>query len=50
MNSSLDTLSAVGNELSGDQLAQVDGGLVWLLPIAAMALADGVLWGYILSH
>jgi hypothetical protein len=49
MNISLDALSAFGNELSAAQLDEVDGGLI-ILAIAALALADGVLWGYILTH
>jgi hypothetical protein len=49
MNISLDTLSTVGHELSAAQLDNVDGGLVFLV-IAGLALADGVLWGYILTH
>ena len=44
----LDTLSTFGTELSGEQLEAVDGGL---LPIIfALAVADGILWGYIMSH
>ncbi|HET9661414.1 MAG TPA: hypothetical protein VFP05_13845 [Thermomicrobiales bacterium] len=49
MNASLDALSMVGSELSTTQLDDVDGGFVMLI-IAGLALADGVLWGYILTH
>jgi hypothetical protein len=49
MNASLDALSMVGNELSTAQLDDVDGGF-FIVIIAALALADGVLWGYIATH
>jgi lactobin A/cerein 7B family class IIb bacteriocin len=44
---SLDTLSMVGAELTGEQLNDVDGGLLPL--IIALAVFDAALWGYILS-
>ena len=43
---SLDTLAMVGTELSGEQLNDVDGGLLPL--IIALAVFDAALWGYIL--
>jgi hypothetical protein len=48
MTTSFDTLSTVSTELSPEQLDQVDGGL--LPVIAVLALADGILWGYIVTH
>ncbi len=44
---SLDTLSMVGTELTGEQLNDVDGGLLPL--IIALAVFDAALWGYILA-
>jgi hypothetical protein len=44
-----DALSDAGFELTDEQLDQVDGGAVMLI-IAGLALADGILWGYILNH
>jgi lactobin A/cerein 7B family class IIb bacteriocin len=48
MTTSFETLSVAGTELTNEQLTAVDGGL---LPIIfALAVADGILWGYIASH
>lgn len=45
---SFDTFSTISTELTQEQLDQVDGGLLPL--IAVLALADGILWGYIATH
>ncbi len=50
MTHSLNSLTTLGTELSGDQLDAVDGGLIPLLIIAALAGFDAGLWGYILSR
>lgn len=51
MTHSLDSLNTFGTELSGDQLAAVDGGLAPLVAAAIWGLAgfDIVIWGAILS-
>ncbi len=50
MNRSLNSLGTLGTELTSDQLETVDGGLIPLLIIAALAGFDAGLWGYIATH